>query len=94
MLVRYTSRGDAGWLTGSPAAADIEIVRADIGDAAMVCRAMRDVEVVFHLAALIGIPYSYDAPASYVRTNVEGTVTVLEAARDAGVRRVVQTSTS
>jgi dTDP-glucose 4,6-dehydratase len=93
-LVRYTSRGDAGWLTGSLAARDVEIFRADITDRAMVDRAMAGADVVLHLAALIGIPYSYDAPSSYVRTNVEGTVTLLEAARAAGVRRVIQTSTS
>jgi dTDP-glucose 4,6-dehydratase len=55
---------------------------------------MQDVEVVFHLAALIGIPYSYHAPASYVRTNVEGTLNVLQAARSQGVERLVHTSTS
>jgi NAD dependent epimerase/dehydratase len=51
-------------------------------------------DVVFHLAALIGIPYSYDAPASYVRTNIEGTLNVLQSARDSNVTRVVHTSTS
>jgi dTDP-glucose 4,6-dehydratase len=55
---------------------------------------MRGVEVVFHLAALIAIPYSYRAPLSFVRTNVEGTLTLLQAAREAGVGRVVHTSTS
>ena len=52
------------------------------------------VDTIFHLAALIGIPYSYVAPAHYVRTNIEGTLAVLEAARAKGVRRVVHTSTS
>ena len=55
---------------------------------------MRGADTVFHLAALIAIPYSYRAPASYVRTNVEGTLNVMQAAREAGVRRVVHTSTS
>ena len=93
-LVRYTSRGDAGWLTGSPAAKHVQIVRADITDRMAVGRAVDGCEIVIHLAALIGIPYSYEAPASYVRTNVEGTLALLEAARVAGVSRFVHTSTS
>jgi dTDP-glucose 4,6-dehydratase len=55
---------------------------------------MRSTSIVFHLAALIGIPYSYHAPASYIRTNIEGTLNVLQAARDANVERVIHTSTS
>jgi NAD dependent epimerase/dehydratase len=93
-LVRYTSTGTRGWLDASPAGADVEYVAGDIGDPLVVERAMRGVDAVFHLAALIGIPYSYEAPSSYVRTNVEGTLTVLEAARRCGVRRVVHASTS
>ncbi len=93
-LVRYTSTGSWGWLEASPARYDIEVVAGDVRDADLVQRSVRGVEVVFHLAALIGIPYSYDAPLSYVRTNVEGTVNVLQAALDAAVGRVVHTSTS
>src|SRR6185436_3528817 len=66
----------------------------DICDRDSVVTAMKGVDVVFHLAALIGIPYSYHAPQSYVRTNVEGTLNVLQAGRDLNVHRIVHTSTS
>lgn len=93
-LVRYTSTGSRGWLDDSPAGGGVEVFAGDIADRDVLGRAMRGVEVVFHLAALIGIPYSYDAPSSYVRTNIEGTLAVLQTAAAAGVRRVVHTSTS
>src|SRR5437870_1396872 len=93
-LVRYTSTGTRGWLDESPVAADVEFFAGDICDRDVLGRAMRGVDVVFHLAALIGIPYSYEAPESYVRTNIEGTLAVLQVAAAAGVRRVVHTSTS
>ena len=93
-LVRYTSSGRRGWLERSTVAGDVEFIAADICDERSVANAMKGVDTVFHLAALIGIPYSYHAPDSYVRTNVEGTANVLRAALDAGVRRVVHTSTS
>ncbi|HUQ86849.1 MAG TPA: SDR family NAD(P)-dependent oxidoreductase [Vicinamibacterales bacterium] len=93
-LVRYTSNGSRGWLDRSPAAADVEFIASDICDERAVAKATAGVDTVFHLAALIGIPYSYDAPDSYVRTNVEGTANVLRCAINAGVRRVVHTSTS
>jgi NAD dependent epimerase/dehydratase len=72
----------------------MEIVPGDVRDASLIHRAMAGADVVFHLAALIGIPWSYESPASYVQTNVQGTLNVLEAARAQGVRRVVHTSTS
>jgi NAD dependent epimerase/dehydratase len=93
-LIRYTSTAGRGWLEDSPAGADVEFIAGDICDTGILERAMRDVDVVFHLAALIGIPYSYYAPQSYVRVNVEGTMAVLDAARRRGVARVVHTSTS
>lgn len=93
-LVRYTSNGDWGWLDGSPRKDDMEVMLGDIRDRDSVRQAMRDIDQVFHLAALIAIPYSYHAPDSYVQTNVAGTLNVLQAARDAGVERVVHTSTS
>ena len=71
-LLRYTSTGSRGWLEASPLANDIECMWGDIRDADGVRRALRDVDTVFHLAALIGIPYSYEAPSSYVATNVGG----------------------
>jgi NAD dependent epimerase/dehydratase len=93
-FVRYTSTGTLGWLDRSPVRESIEVIAGDIEDAALLGRACEGVDTVFHLAALIGIPYSYVAPASYVRTNVVGTTVVLEAARAARVRRLVHTSTS
>jgi NAD dependent epimerase/dehydratase len=94
--VHYNSRGDWGHLEQVPAAVReaTEVVAGDIQDGFSVARATEGCEVVFHLAALIGIPYSYVAPRSYVDTNVLGTLNVLEAARGANVARVVQTSTS
>ena len=92
--IRYSSSGSRGWLAGSRYESDMEIVTVDVTDRDTVRKAVRGVDVVFHLAALIGIPYSYDAPLSYVRTNVEGSVNVFQAALEAGVGRVVHTSTS
>lgn len=93
-LVSYRSDGSWGWLDSSPVKKDVEVVAGDIRDADSVTTAMRDCAFVFHLAALISIPYSYDAPMSYVRTNVEGTVNVLRAAHQLEVQRMVHTSTS
>lgn len=93
-FVRYNSRGERGWLESSPCRDEVEIFFGDVRDYESVKRAARGVEAVFHLAALIGIPYSYDAPLAYIRTNVEGTYNVLRAALEEGVARVVHTSTS
>lgn len=93
-LVHYRSNGSWGWLDRCPRRGEIEVVAGDVRDDESVTRAMQGVEVVFHLAALIGIPYSYEAPSSYVRTNIEGTLNVLTAARQASAGRVVHTSTS
>ncbi len=93
-LVRYTSTGSRGWLAGSPWEKAVRFIHGDVRDSGLVRRAVKDAEVVFHLAALIAIPYSYQAPASYVQTNVEGTLNVLEAARDLGVEYFIHTSTS
>jgi NAD dependent epimerase/dehydratase len=93
-LVHYRSGGSWGWLDFSERKNDIEIVAGDIRDRDSVRNAMKDAEVVFHLAALIGIPYSYHAPESYVEANIKGTLNVLQAARELGVKRVVHTSTS
>jgi UDP-glucose 4-epimerase len=92
----YNSRGSAGWLDEADpdVRAAMEIRLGDIRDARFVEESMDGIEVVLHLAALIAIPYSYAAAQSFVDTNVGGTLNVLEAARRAGVRRVVQTSTS
>jgi NAD dependent epimerase/dehydratase len=93
-LVHYNALGSTGWLEGSPWRDKIEVVAGDVCDRDSVRTAMQGAEVVFHLAALIAIPYSYRAPDSYVRTNVIGTLNVLQSARDLGVKRVVHTSTS
>ena len=93
-FLRYNSQGSVGWLSDSPVRSDLEMMHGDIRDAESVFRAVKDADVVFHLAALIGIPYSYHSPRSYVQTNVEGMLNVLEAARRCGVERVVCTSTS
>jgi dTDP-glucose 4,6-dehydratase len=93
-LVRYTSSGSWGWLDRSPVKDEIEVIAGDIRDPDSFREAVRGTDVVFHLAALIGIPYSYDAPLSYVRTNVEGSLHLFQAALEAGVKRVVHTSTS
>lgn len=98
-FVRYTSHG---WLGGLPPksslgenASKLDIFYGDIRDARRVADAVAGVDVVFHLAALIGIPYSYEAPESYVDTNVRGTLNVLEAARaNIDQSKVVLTSTS
>jgi len=92
----YNSQGSWGWLDDSPREIreSIEVVLGDIRDPEFVAAACRGVDVVFHLAALIAIPYSYVAPQSFIQTNVQGTANVLEAARRAEVRRVVHTSTS
>lgn len=93
-FVHYRADGSRGWLDHSPLQAEIEFHAGDITDRDSVLQAMKNVDTVFHLAALIAIPYSYHAPASYVRTNVEGTMNVLQAARTCGTGRVIHTSTS
>jgi NAD dependent epimerase/dehydratase len=92
----YNSRGSAGWLDETDPATRValDIRLGDIRDARFVQAATDGVEVVFHLAALIAIPYSYVAPQSFIDTNVSGTLNALEAARTARVRRFIQTSTS
>ncbi len=95
-MVRYNSGSSVGNLAFLPPElrGRISVAAGNIEDSDFVFRAMEGQEIVLHLAALIAIPYSYVAPRSYVRTNVEGTLNVLEAARRLGTRRVVHTSTS
>lgn len=95
-MIRYTSRSDFGNLEFLPpeSRSKLRIVAGNLEDPHFVDRSVERQDVVFNLAALIAIPYSYVAPLSYVRTNVEGTVNVLESARRHGIQRVVQTSTS
>lgn len=93
-MVHYNALASAGWLDTSDKREQVEVMPGDIADAESVRRAVDGCSVVFHLAALIAIPYSYVAPRSYVRTNVEGTLNVLEACRAVGVERLLHTSTS
>ena len=95
-LVRYTSRGEIGWLRWLPAAVlgEVDVRRGDLRDGAALLQAMERCAVVFHLGALVSIPYSYQHPRDVVETNVVGTLNVLEAARHTQPRCVVQTSTS
>ena len=92
--LRYTSQGSLGWLAASPVRSELEIIHGDIRDYESVLQAAKDVDVIFHLAALVGIPYSYHSPRSYLQTNIEGTLNVLEAARRHETERLVCTSTS
>ena len=95
-LALYNSFGSWGWLDTlpRPALESVEVVMGDVRDPHSVRSAMLGVDVVFHLAALIAIPYSYHSPDSYVDTNVRGTLNVLQAARDLETPRVIVTSTS
>lgn len=95
-LVRYNSRDDWGhleYLKGGRAAG-LEVLAADVTDLRSVEALLGHCDIVFHLAALIGIPYSYHAPGSYLNTNLMGTYNVLEACRRASPKRVIITSTS
>jgi dTDP-glucose 4,6-dehydratase len=95
-FVYYNSFGRLGWLeeTDSELRDKIEIFPGDIRDPNLVLEAVHGQEIVFHLASLIAIPYSYRAPHSYVQTNVGGTLNVLNACRLAKVDRLIHTSTS
>ncbi len=90
----YNSQGTAGWLERSGLRDRMELRLGDIRDARFVEAACDGIEIVFHLAALIAIPYSYVAPESFYETNVRGTLNVLEAVRRRSVARMVQASTS
>ncbi|MBI5631807.1 MAG: SDR family NAD(P)-dependent oxidoreductase [Elusimicrobia bacterium] len=95
-LVRYNSRGTRGFLDRVPPelSRKLDVWAGDVTDCAFVDKLVKGREVVFHLAALIAIPYSYEAPRSFVSVNVEGTLNVLEACLRSGVKKLVQTSTS
>ncbi len=90
--VHYKPYGSAGYLAGRDD--DVEIMAGDVRDGERVSEAVRGRDTVFHLAALIGIPYSYVAPESYIQTNVVGTYNVVNACRHLGIGRMVHTSTS
>ena len=93
-FVEYNSTGSWGWLDCSPLNKQMEVVLGDIRDRDSIQKATEGIDIIFHLAALIAIPYSYQAPLSYVQTNIEGTLNVLQSALRSGVGLVVHTSTS
>jgi dTDP-glucose 4,6-dehydratase len=93
-FVRYNSRNNWGWLETIKYKDDVEVYIGDIRDYDSVKNSLKGVEVVFHLAALIGIPYSYVSPLAYIKTNIEGTYNVLQSARELDIERVIHTSTS
>jgi len=93
-FVRYNSKNNWGWLEGSEVKDEIEVVTGDIRDYDSVYNAMQGCTTVFHLAALIGIPYSYVSPKAYIETNITGAYNVLQAARELNLEQVLVTSTS
>ena len=93
-LSQYNSFNNWGWLEGINCLNEIEVVSGDIRDPFFCKEIMQEVDCVFHLAALIAIPYSYAAPQSYVETNITGTLNVCQAAKEIGDVRVIHTSTS
>ena len=91
---RYNPNNHWGWLENSEYKDDMQVILGDIRDFDSVSKAMDGCNAVFHLAALIGIPYSYISPLAYIRTNVEGTYNVLEAAKNYNLEQILITSTS
>jgi dTDP-glucose 4,6-dehydratase len=93
-LAEYNSLGSWGWLDDSPRRGELEVVLGDVRDADSVAGCCAGVDTVFHLAALIAIPFSYEAPLAYLQTNTIGTANILRAAQRASCRLLVHTSTS
>lgn len=93
-FVHYNSKNNWGWLENSKYKNDMEVIAGDIRDYDFVYNAMKGCKTVFHLAALIGIPYSYISPLAYIKTNVESTYNFLQAAKELDVENILITSTS
>ena len=91
---RYNPNNNWGWLENSDVKEDLEVVLGDIRDYDSVSKTLKGSDIVFHLAALIGIPYSYKAAKSYVDTNINGLLNVLYAAKEYNVKQIIHTSTS
>ena len=91
---RYNPNNEWGWLEGSKYKHDMEVILGDIRDYDSVYKSISGCESVFHLAALIGIPYSYVSPLAYMRTNIDGTYNILEAAKQNDLNQIIVTSTS
>lgn len=93
-FIRYNSSGSWGWLETSPLKNEIEVYQGDIRDYDGVKESLKNIDIVFHLAALIGIPYSYKSPLAYIKTNIEGTYNILKGSMEQGVKKIIHTSTS
>jgi NAD dependent epimerase/dehydratase len=93
-FIHYNSRNNWGWLETSDVKDELDIITGDIRDFDSVYNAMKNCESVFHLAALIGIPYSYLSPKAYIETNINGTYNILQAAKELNLEQVLITSTS
>jgi NAD dependent epimerase/dehydratase len=93
-FVRYNSKNNWGWLENLKIKNEVEIVNGDIRDYDSIYNALSECESVFHLAALIGIPYSYVSPLAYIKTNIEGTYNVLQASKERDLNNIIITSTS
>jgi NAD dependent epimerase/dehydratase len=93
-LTQYNSFNNWGWLENVNCKNDIEILSGDIRDLSYCKTISKDVEIIFHLAALIAIPFSYIAPNSYVETNIKGTLNICQASKENGISRLIHTSTS
>ena len=93
-FVHYNSSNKWGWLDASDVKNNVEVITGDIRDMDSVYAAMQGCDSVFHLAALIGIPYSYVSPQAYIKTNIEGTYNILQSARQLDLEKIMVTSTS
>tara|TARA_B100001769_G_scaffold132363_1_gene103501 strand:- start:356 stop:1333 length:978 start_codon:yes stop_codon:yes gene_type:complete len=93
-LAQYNSFGSWGWLEEIKDSDNLKVIAGDIRDPFFCRKIIKDVQVVYHLAALIGIPYSYIAPETYVATNIYGTLNICQASLDLGVEKLIHTSTS
>lgn len=93
-LSQYNSFNNWGWLEDVSCKDEIEILSGDVRDAHYVKKITKDIDIVFHLAALIAIPYSYVAPDSYIDTNIKGTLNICQAGLENGVQKIINTSTS
>ena len=93
-FVHYNSWNKWGWLDTCSVKNDIEVITGDIRDYDSVLEAVKGCETVFHLAALIGIPYSYVSPQAYIKTNIDGTYNILQSSKQIGIEKILVTSTS
>lgn len=94
VLDRYNPNNNWGNLENSKYKKDIKVILGDIRDYDSVKKSLKNIDTIFHLAALIGIPYSYISPLAYIKTNIEGTYNVLEAAKEKNIDQIIVTSTS